>query len=164
LAVATIGAGIMSLCLVRAGDGQRNPAAARMALLTACSIAAYSLIDGMGARVSGSPIGFYGWESVINAIIFSIFVAVTKPGLLTRSLRDGRRTAVIGGGASFLAYALVMWAFTQAPIPLVTALRETSIVFALLIGVFIFREPLNLTKVASTFTTLFGAALLKFAR
>jgi len=70
----------------------------------------------------------------------------------------------IGGGASFLAYALVMWGFTQAPIALVTALREVSIIFALLIGVFVLKEKLSLQKIASTFVTLFGAALLKLAK
>ena len=68
---------------------------------------------------------------------------------------------VLGGGASFIAYGLVTWGFTQAPIALVTALRETSIVFALLIGVFFLKERLNLIKVCSTFLTLLGAVLLR---
>jgi len=75
-----------------------------------------------------------------------------------------RRSLFIGGGASFVAYALVMYAFTQAPIALVTALRETSIIFALFIGVGLFREPLNLAKVAATMMTLSGAALLRLYR
>ncbi len=57
-----------------------------------------------------------------------------------------------------------MYAFTQAPIALVTALRETSIIFALFIGVGLFREPLNLAKVAATMMTLSGAALLRLYR
>ena len=71
---------------------------------------------------------------------------------------------VFGGGASFVAYALVIWAFTQAPIALVTALRETSIVFALLIGVFHLKERLSLVKVFATAVTLGGAAMLRFSR
>jgi drug/metabolite transporter (DMT)-like permease len=71
---------------------------------------------------------------------------------------------LIGGGASFLAYGLVIWAFTQAPIALVTALRETSIVFALLIGVFFLGDRLDLAKVVSTMITLFGSLLLRIAR
>jgi drug/metabolite transporter (DMT)-like permease len=164
LAVATIGAGIISLCLVRAGDGTYNRNAAIMALITACFIAAYSLVDGLGGRAAQSPIGFYAWESIINAVIFTVYVAYAKPGMIGRVAREGLFTGVVGGGASFLAYGLVVWAFTQAPIALVTALRETSVVFALLIGVFVMKERLSLIKVASTFTTVFGAALLKFAR
>ena len=70
----------------------------------------------------------------------------------------------IGGTTSFVAYALVTWAFTQAPIALVTALRETSIVFVLLIGVFVLKERLSLLKVFATMTTLLGAALLRYAK
>jgi drug/metabolite transporter (DMT)-like permease len=77
---------------------------------------------------------------------------------------EGTACFSIGGGASFVAYAIVIWAFTQAPIALVTALRETSIIFALLIGVFFLKERLDLMKVLSTMFTLIGAILLCFAR
>ena len=70
----------------------------------------------------------------------------------------------IGGGASFIAYALVVYAFTHAPIALVTALRETSIVFALGIGVFVLKEPVNVRKVASIAVVMFGAALLRLGK
>ena len=78
--------------------------------------------------------------------------------------KEGKFRLFGGGLASFVAYLLVVWAFTQAPIALVTALRETSIVFAVLIGVFIFREKLNLAKVISTFLTIAGAVLLRFGK
>ena len=71
---------------------------------------------------------------------------------------------LIGGGASFSAYAIVIWAFTQAPIALVTALRETSIVFALVIGVFFLKERLNFIKLLSKFLTVLDAALLRYAK
>jgi drug/metabolite transporter (DMT)-like permease len=164
LAIAIIGAGIASLCLARSGDGKRNAAAAGAALVTACFIAGYSLIDGYGARLSGSPVGFYSWLSIINAALIAAYMRVTNPGLLSRVARDGKAIAWGGGGASYLAYALVVWAFTQAPIALVTALRETSIVFALLIGVVVLKEGLSFVKVISTFASVSGAALLKFAR
>jgi drug/metabolite transporter (DMT)-like permease len=91
-------------------------------------------------------------------------MAVTRPGLLTEVFRRGKRAMVFGGGASFVAYSTVIWAFTQAPIALVTALRETSIVFALFIGVFLLGEKLDLAKVVSTMITLLGGILLRFAR
>lgn len=65
-------------------------------------------------------------------------------------------------GCFIASFAIVIWAFTQAPIALVTALRETSIVFALLIGVFFLGERLSVAKVMSTFVMLIGVALLKF--
>jgi drug/metabolite transporter (DMT)-like permease len=164
LAITSIGAGIASLCLVRSTTGQRNSAAAAVALVTACFIAGYSLVDGYGARVAGTALGFYAWIAIVNACVLALYMAIRMPGVLQRVGTEGRSTALWGGTAAFIAYASIMWAFTQAPIALVTALRETSIVFALLIGVIILKEPVNLIKVASTFTTLFGAALLKIAR
>ena len=80
------------------------------------------------------------------------------------ALRTGGAAVVTVGGASFIAYSAVTWAFTQAPIALVTALRETSIIFALMIGVFLLGERLSLAKVLSTALTLAGAVLLRVSR
>ena len=161
LAVAMIGVGIISLALVRQADGLRNKRAAVFALITGCFIASYSLVDGIGARYSGTPTGFFAWLSIINGMMMASFLAWRSPGTFRKIVVQGKVVMFLGGGASFIAYALVVWAFTQAPIALVTALRETSIIFALLIGVFFLKEKLNLAKVASTFCTLSGAALLK---
>ena len=68
-----------------------------------------------------------------------------------------------GGTASFLAYGLVIWAFIQAPIALVTALRETSIVFALLIGTIILKERVTRVKIISARVIIAGAAVLRIS-
>ncbi|MDA8020400.1 MAG: DMT family transporter [Thermoanaerobaculia bacterium] len=164
IAIATIGTGIVSLAFVRRQDGQRNTRAAMLALVTGSFIASYSLVDGLGARLAGTALGYFGWLAIGNGIVMLIYLAATTPDVLGRVVREGRGVVLIGGGGSFFAYALVTWAFTQAPIALVTALRETSIVFALLIGVFVLKERLDLAKVASTMTTLLGTVLLRFAR
>lgn len=91
-------------------------------------------------------------------------LASVSPTTLKTIATKGRVVFLFGEGASFIAYTIVTCAFTQAPIPLITALRETSIIFALLIGVFFLKERLNLIKVFSTFTTLVGVALLRFAK
>jgi drug/metabolite transporter (DMT)-like permease len=164
LAIVTIAAGILSISLVRGADGLRNGKATAMALTTGCFIASYSLVDGLGARASGSAIGYYAWLGIANALIFAGFMAVTSPQVLRDLPTRGLKVFLIGGAASFLAYSLVIWAFTQAPIALVTALRETSIVFALLIGVLLMGERLSLGKVASTMITLIGVILLRATR
>jgi drug/metabolite transporter (DMT)-like permease len=164
VAVAVIAAGIMSMSLVRRGDGQRNPRAAALALATGGFTAGYSLVDGMGARVSGMGFGYFAWLALGNAAVFALVLAVARPGLVARVPREGMRVFLVGGTASFVAYSLVVWGFTQAPIALVTALRETSIVFALLLGVYTLGERMDLAKVVSTMLTLFGAALLRLAR
>ena len=164
LAILMIAIGVMSLSLVRQRDGLRNSRAAMLAFTTGCFIAGYSLVDGLGARQAGTAIGFYAWLSLSNAIVFAVIMRIAKPGLIRRIHIDARPALILGGGASFIAYGLVIWAFTQAPIALVTALRETSVIFALLIGVFFLKEKLDLAKVVSTIVTLSGAILLRFAR
>ena len=164
LAIATIAAGILSLSLVRRRDGVHNRNAAVLAVATGLFIASYSIVDGLGARLAGTSLGFYSWLAIGNAIVITAYLAAMSPRSLLDIPTKGRTFFVVGGGASFLAYAIVTWAFTQAPIALVTALRETSIVFALLIGVFVLKERLDLAKVLSTMTTLAGAALLRYAK
>lgn len=164
--IVVIGVGLISLSLVRQKSGLRNTKAAVLAVTTGCFIAAYSLNDGLGARAAQTSLGFYAWSTLASALIISITMVVWKPGVMRQlvSTLPGRKAFIVGGGASFTAYAIVTWAFTQAPIALVTALRETSIVFALLIGVFFLRERLDLAKVISTFLTIIGAILIRTAR
>ncbi|MDN5786246.1 EamA family transporter [Pseudorhodobacter sp.] len=163
-AILTIGLGILSMALVRRSDGQRNPQGARLALITGCFIASYSLVDGLGARVAGTSMGFYGWLAIGNVVLMAGYIGFRAPRQLRGLVTKGKRVLLLGGSASFAAYAMVIWAFTQAPIALVTALRETSIVFALLIGVFLLKEKLDLAKVISTAITLIGVALLRLAK
>ncbi len=164
LAIILIGTGLLSLGLVRGHSGARNPKAALLAAITGCFIAGYSLVDGLGARVAGTAVGFYGWSAIGNAFVFATFLRITSPGVVGRLWSEGRFILIVGGAASYSAYVLVVWGFMQAPIALVTALRETSIIFALFIGVFFMKERLDLMKVFATFATILGAIVLRFAR
>jgi len=164
LAIVIIGVGIFSLALVRQSDGLHNKNAVALAFVTGLFIASYSLVDGLGARTAGTALGYFCWLAIGNGLSMVAFLAIKSPQTLRSIPKQGLSILLFGGGASFVAYALVIWAFTQAPIALVTALRETSIVFALLIGVFFLKERLNLMKVFSTFSTLVGAILLRVAR
>lgn len=164
LAIVIIGAGIVSLALVRQSDGVQNWNAAAVALVTGGFIASYSLVDGIGARIAGTSLGFYAWLAIGNSLLLVAYLAVRAPQALRDIPRRGLPVLVIGGAASFVAYAIVTWAFTKAPIAMVTALRETSIIFALLISVFFLKERLSLLKVFSTMATVLGAILLRVAR
>jgi drug/metabolite transporter (DMT)-like permease len=154
----------MSLIVVRRADGNWNWGAATLALATGCFIAAYSLTDGVGARIAGTALGFYGALTLLNGLMFAAIMARVRPGLVSGALRAAPMQSLAGGGASFAAFAMVVWAFTQAPIAQVSALRETSIVFALLIGVFALGERLDLAKLTATALTVFGVGVLRQAR
>ena len=94
LAVVLIGGGVASLALVRRADGARNPRAVAMALGTGCFIAAYSLVDGTGARVAGTASGYWTSAALGNAVTFTVWTAVARPGLLGALARaTGRRSS-----------------------------------------------------------------------
>lgn len=161
--VVLIALGLASLSLARRSDGTRDRRAIVYALCTGAFIAAYSLVDGVGAREAGTAVGYWSWAAIGNAVALALWTALFRPRTVA-GLFSNRRViclGLIGGTASFLAYGLVIWAFTQAPIALVTALRETSIVFALLIGVAVLKERLDLIKLVSTMVTVGGAVLLR---
>ena len=78
-----------------------------------------------------------------------------------KALREAKAIFWVGGGASLSAYAMVMWAFSKAPIAVVMAVRETSILFAILIGIFFLKEKITLPKIIGSSITLFGIFLLR---
>ena len=77
-------------------------------------------------------------------------------------MSEGKKIFFIGGTLSYTVYATIVWAFTQASVPTVAAIRETSIIFALLIGFFVLNEKFTLLKTAAALTIFFGIVLLKF--
>lgn len=161
LGVMAIVSAVFCLAFAKNGTGGRDLKAVGFALMTACFIAAYSLVDGTGARLSGDPLGYYARLTIANAIFFIPFVLMKKPSLIGQVFKQQKMIMVLGGFASFAAFAIVIWAFTQAPIAIVTALRESSIMFAMMIGVFFFKEKLGALKVVATILTLSGMVLLR---
>lgn len=128
---------------------------------SACATAGYTLVDGLGARVSGDPIGYTGWLLIMSAVFYiPTVVALKGTGVLRAPLRSW---GVIGiaGVASYLAYAIVVWAMTQAPIALVAALRETSILFAVLIGWLVFGEKMDRGKAMAAVLIVIGVVLTR---
>ncbi|MCC6305343.1 MAG: peptide ABC transporter permease [Rhodobacteraceae bacterium] len=158
--VVLLGAGILAMAAgaLRAGEAR---AMIPFALATAAMTAAYSLIDGTGARVAGDAALFVAWLFAADA---AIFAGVTAVLCGTGPFRAGGRVwarGAVAGLASWGAYAIAVWAMTVAPIALVSALRETSILFAVLIGRFAFGERLGGGKLAAAGMILAGVALMR---
>ena len=130
---------------------------------TGLFISCYSISDGYGGRMSMSPLNYTAWLMILNAVIFSILLKImNKPGVVKGVFREGKKIFFIGGTLSYIVYGTIVWAFTQAPVPLVAALRETSIIFALLIGTFFLKEKFTLLKTTAVLTIFLGVILLKF--
>jgi drug/metabolite transporter (DMT)-like permease len=131
------------------------------AIGSAFATATYTLIDGMGARVSGEPAAYVAWVFVADGTFFTLgMLALRGWGVIPR---DGRAWALgtVASTASYGAYAVSIWAMTVAPIAVVAALRETSILFAVLIGWLAFGERMTGEKALAAGVIVAGVMLMR---
>ena len=132
-------------------------------LATGFFIGLYSLADGHGARISESPLSFLGWSFILNAMIFPFVLKyMGYKKVFIRVIKEAKFIFWVGGTLSYIVYGIVVWTFTKAPIPLVGALRESSIIFSILIGFFFLKERITFLKVLSILIIFIGVVLLKF--
>jgi drug/metabolite transporter (DMT)-like permease len=160
LGIAILGAGILLLAsgVFTSGESLRLlPYAFGAAVATA----SYSMIDGLGARVAGDPTSFVGWMFVLDGLLFATVMTMLRGAGAWPA--PGRIWAVgsAGAAASYASYAIVVWAMTRAPIALVAALRETSIVFGVLIGWLLLGERMTRTKALSALLILAGVVVTR---
>lgn len=141
LAVIAIALGVVVMSLRGGADlGRIPPKALAYALGTACFTAAYTLADAVGARLSGTASGFTLWMFLIDGACMASFALLTRGRLVLATLATAWRSGLVAGALSLGSYWIAIWAFTQAPVALVAALRETSVLFAMLIGVLLLGE------------------------
>lgn len=158
LGVIAIGCGIILMArgIFSNGESQRM---LPWALASAGATASYSLVDGMGARIAGDATQFVAWMFAIDGLIFAV-IYFARGGIMPRSAVDWGKGSV-AGAASLGAYWIAVWAMTVAPIALVTALRETSILFAVLLGVLLFGERLDRGKAISAALIIMGVVVTR---
>ena len=159
LGIALISLGIVSIAFAR--RGRHPPSAAGWALANAGIIAAYTLVDGAGARASGNPLAYVSWLIFLEAIPFLAWIWTRQGAVAFTYIAHGWRRGLLGGAASLGAYGIVLWAMTRAPVAAVAALRETSVLFAALIGAFVLKEGLGLRRLAGAVSVVAGVAALK---
>lgn len=153
--------GIMLLGF-KAENKENNSNILKYSLLTGLFIGLYSLVDGYGARISSSAISYMSWSFVLSAIIFPFLLKLKKEdNIIPRIFKDGKVIFWVGGSLSFIIYVIVVWGFTQAPIPMVAALRETSIFFSIFIGYLFLNERITPAKIFSVLLILAGVIGLK---
>ncbi len=130
------------------------------ALITSVFIAAYTLVDGIGGRLSGGVSGYVVWLAVFDMIPILIYTfAVRSMGVIVPIVKDWKRN-LAGAVMAFGSYWIVVWAMSQASIPLVSALRETSIIIAALIGAFYFKEPSGKRRIVASIIICCAIVLL----
>lgn len=167
LGVLGISAGVLTLGLSRSrlqgGDRDRRKALA-FALANACTIAVYTVIDGLGVRASGNPIGYVATLFMLDGLPYLALVLWRRGGARREALRymAGRwGLATLGTLASIGSYGIALWAMTRAPVAAVAALRETSVLFAAVIGSTLLREPFGWQRAAGTLAIAAGVMTLR---
>jgi drug/metabolite transporter (DMT)-like permease len=161
-AVAVVSAGIISLAL-DGGRGRGGSAPLLYALAIALLISAYTVIDGLGVRAAGDVPSYVAWLFLVDGLPFVAVATAVRGRAAFAAWRTSWRAGLLSGALAVSGYGLVIWAMSRAPIPHVSALRETSVVIAALIGTFVLGEPFGARRVAAAAVVTVGIALLLLA-
>lgn len=159
LGILLISAGILSLGLLQQGRAQRN--ATLWALANAAIIASYTLIDGAGARLSGSPAGYVAALFWLQGLMFLTLVGILRGRAALDYARRNWQRGLGGGLCLISAYGIVLWAMTQAPVAAVAALRETSVIFAALLGRVFLKERFGWRRLLAACAVALGVVALR---
>ena len=160
LSIGFVCGGIITLSLF--DKSKKNYQIIKYSLLTGLCIGLYSITDGYGARVSLSAVSFISWTFIINAFLHPLVISLkNEKNIIERVKKNGKKMFFIGGSLDYLTYMIIVWAFTKAPIPMVGALRETSIFFSIFIGYFFLKEKITPAKIFSIILILAGVIGLK---
>ncbi len=157
IAVVILSAGILSLAL--AGHAVNRQAIA-FALLTGIAIASYSFLSGVGVRKSRSVLGYIAWLEIATGIGMASVAYVRRKSVLVDFVRTQWRPGLVAGLLSVTGYAIALWAMSILAMAAVVALRETSVVFAALIGSLVLREGFVAKRTTAAAAVLLGIILL----
>lgn len=158
-AIGVIG-GIMIFATRRLSAVLHERKALLSALITSCFIAAYTLVDGIGGRLSMNIPAYMVWLSILDGAPMALYVLSQRPFSEVRAQAARWRVNLLGAVLSLTAYWMVVWAMSQAPIALVSAIRETSIIIAALIGAYYFKEPAGKRRIVASIVIFASIALL----
>ncbi len=163
IGILTLASGVVLLSASGGRDLARiDRRAVGFAFFTAVTICGYSLTDGVGARISGNPHSYVAWLSVCDGGCMLLFAFLRRGNSIVINARSYWKTGLLGGALSFLSYWIVIWAMTIAPIAIVAALRETSVLFGTLIAVVLLKESLRAVRVIAALMIVCGLALIRF--
>lgn len=160
-AVGAIGLGVMLMSSRLGAAETMSRKALAYALGTALFTAGYTLVDGVGARLSGTASGFTLWMFVCDGVLMTLYALALRGRGLFAQLRENLAGGTAAGVLSLGSYWIAIWAFTMAPIALVAALRETSVLFAMLIAVFLLGEKASAQRWLAAALIFAGIVLMR---
>lgn len=159
IGVVSLAVGVTALTFDKTKGITRNPKAVLFALATGACIASYTLADGLGAREAGSVLGFAVWLTIGDGLLTFLLALMWKGHTIWRVARSNLATGFAGGAMQVGAYWIIVWALALAPMGMVSALRETSVLFAALISTFVLKEGFGVWRFVSAGLITFGLVL-----
>ncbi|MET9146502.1 DMT family transporter [Streptomyces sp. NPDC004042] len=156
-------AGLTGVALWGLRGRRPNWTAVGAALATGLSIAAYTVVDGLGVRASGSSLGYIAWLMVIEGVAVPVYALTRWRGRSAALLRPHAALGLLGAALSVTAYGMVLWAQTRADLAPVSALRESSILVGAAIGAVFFKERFGATRLAAAGLLVVGIGLMLHA-
>lgn len=153
-------AGLASLVFAGGRPRRTERPAIAAAIATGVMIAAYTTVDGLGVRRSGTVLGYTGWLFLLQGPAMPLLAALIRRGALVTQLRPHLVRGLTGGVFSVLAYGLVLWAQTRGALAPIAALRETSVVFGAIISAALFHEKFGRSRIVATLLVTAGVVLI----
>ncbi|MFO1270558.1 MAG: EamA family transporter [Rubrivivax sp.] len=171
LGVAGITSGVMLVGLARPGEALHHGRAIAYALANACVIAGYTFVDGQGVRAAtragGSAAGYVVLLFVLDGFPYPALVVARRNAEGRRRILAYARSrwalATLGGLASLGSYGIALWAMTRAPVAAVSAMRETSVLFATALSVLVLKERFGLQRIAGAAVIVAGVVALRLS-
>lgn len=160
--VIILAVGVMALAFDQKSGLRRNPRAVLFALATGVCIASYTLVDGLGARQAGSVLGFAICLTIGDGVLTFLIALTWKAKAIASVARTSLSAAVLAGGMQVGAYWIIIWALAHAPLGMVSALRETSVLFAALISTFLLKEGFGVWRFVSAGLIACGIGLTRY--
>ncbi|MBX3550439.1 MAG: EamA family transporter [Xanthobacteraceae bacterium] len=162
LAVGAIAAGVVTLSADALLRGGLTPRTAVLAFTNAAVVVAYTLIDGVGARLAGNAVSYVSWMMAATGALIALIVWIFyREEARAKELGFWLR-GLVGGALGITSFGIALWAMTKAPIGLVAALRETSVLFAAILGALIFDERFGPKRWAALILIVVGIGLLRW--
>ncbi|PIB63925.1 EamA family transporter [Pseudomonas sp. 2995-3] len=158
LGIGVICLGILSMAAAPSAGHKKGLV---LALINALVIAGYTLIDGLGVRKSGAPAAYTLWIFLLTGIPLAAWALAARRAAFCRYVARNWQLGAVGGAGTVASYGLALWAMTHAPIATVSALRETSILFGVVISAWVLKEHLTQARIIAAGIIAVGAMVLR---
>ena len=159
--VLLLSGGVLTLAVDAIRRGGFSLSATAIALGNALVIMGYTIVDGTGVRLAGNPVSYVCWGTFLHTFPILTFTLLTRGTAYFTYAAKRWHYGFLGGACSILAYGLALWGMTRAPISMVAALRETSVVFGVLFAVLFLKEKVTPARILAVALVLTGAAVMR---